>query len=220
VKNFLKILFKIVLWVGGFLLIVGGVLRFFFVDEVVVGHNGMAPTMITGEKVLLWRGGTPDMGDIVVCRHPGQPQIFVMGRVIALGGMTVTAPRGQLTISATATGNNRPDSTTPDRDIMSHPLFLFVNDGATTEMTYGIEKLGNTDHYFFEPSHFTFRLRDHVVPDDKIYLLGDNRGYIGQDSRYFGDVDPQTCKGKIFMRMQPVDDEGANLGHGWLDILD
>ncbi|NOY93770.1 MAG: signal peptidase I [Deltaproteobacteria bacterium] len=209
-KKFLKILFKIVIWVGGFVLIVGGVMRFFFVDEVIVGHNGMAPTMITGEKVLLWRGATPDMGDIVVCRHPGQPNVFVMGRVMALGGMHLSAPRGQLTI----------EGSTPDRDIEGYPRFHDVDHDVTTEMTYGIEKLGNTDFTFFEPRHYSFRLREHRVPDDKIYLLGDNRGYIGQDSRYFGDVDPGTCRGTIFMRLQPVDDEGAELGHGWLDILD
>jgi len=220
VKKFLKFLFKTALWVGGFLLIVGGVMRFFFIDEVVVGHNGMAPTMLTGEKVLLWRGSDIKMGDIVVCRHPGQPQIFVMGRVIALGGMTVSSPRGQLTISGSAPGTARVDSSTPDRDILGHPRFHDVDNGVTTEMTYGIEKLGNTDFTFFEPRRFTFRLREHEVADDKIFLLGDNRGYLGQDSRAFGDVDPDTCKGNLFMRWRPVDDEGADLGHGWLDVLD
>lgn len=209
-KKTLTLLFKIALWVGGFLLIFGGIMRWLFVDEVVVGHNGMAPTMITGEKVLLWRGSEPDMGDIVVCRHPGQPQIFVMGRVIARGGMTVSAPRGQLTI----------EGTMPDYDLQNHPRFHDVDNGVTTEMTYGVEKLGNTDHLIFWPRHFTFRLRQHRVADGKIYLLGDNRGYVGQDSRYFGDVDPSTCRGNIFMRWEPVDDGGADLGHGWLDLLD
>lgn len=219
-KNFLKFLFKTALWIGGFLLIVGGVMRFFFIDEVVVGHNGMAPTLLTGEKVLLWRGSKIGMGDIVVCRHPGQPQIFVMGRIIALGGMEVSAPRGLLTVAGTMPGQSHAQSSTPDRDITGYPRFHDVDNGVTTEMTYGIEKLGNTDHFFFEPRHFTFRLRPHQVPEDKIYLLGDNRGYPGQDSRAFGDVDPSTCKGNLFMRWQPVDDEGANLRHGWLDILD
>ena len=48
-------------------LAIAGVLKLFFVDVIHVPHNGMAPTLVYGDLVLVWRNAKVDMADVVVC---------------------------------------------------------------------------------------------------------------------------------------------------------
>jgi signal peptidase I len=77
------------------------VLKVFFVDILLVPHNGMAPTLLYGERVLLWRNAHVDMGDVVVCEHPARPEASVLGRAIAFAGHTVASDdRGSLLVDS------------------------------------------------------------------------------------------------------------------------
>lgn len=190
-------------------LVFGAIMRIFFVTPVNVGHNGMAPTMLAGEQVLMWKGSEGELGDIVVCAHPSTSEV-VIGRIIATGGMEVSSDRGQLDVSGTV----------PDIDLMDEVSFYNTDAGRNEPMTLGIERLGNTEHQIFMRERAEFRVVDTTVPTGRIYILGDNRGDNTHDSRAFGPVDPTTCIGTLFMRWKAVDDGAADLGHGWLDILD
>lgn len=209
-RTLLKYGLKTAAWVGGIALVIAGVLRLFFMDLVVVGHNGMAPTMIAGEEVLMWRGTDAEMGDIVLCRHDTAPGGMVMGRVIARGGMTLADERGALVVSGTQ----------PSRDWQGEKDFFDVDTNSTVHVKYGVEELGNTDHQFFEAERYTFRMRETRVPAGHLFLMGDFRSRPDHDSRTHGTVLEANCLGDLFMRWSPVDDRGADLGHGWLDFLD
>jgi signal peptidase I len=209
VPNWLKNLLKFVAWVAGFALVVGGVLRLFFVEVAVVGHNGMAPTLFAGDEVFVWRGSTPDMGDVVICAHPQRAGHLVLGRVIALEGMSIRAVRGQLDVGGTR----------PARDDRGQVNFHDSTSGRQLQMSWGIDEFGNTEHMFFEQRGSELRLREVRVAPGKIFLLGDNRSYIGQDSRYFGGVDPTTCRGSVFMRWTATADAPEGPPHGMLDII-
>ena len=203
----LKFLFRAALVVGAILLVVGGALRIFFVTPVMVAHNGMAPTMLAGEQVLLWKNATPDLGDIAVCANASE---VVLGRVVATEGMEVSTVHDQLTISGTR----------PDVDTRETIEFYNADNGRTEAMTLGIEKFGNTSHQVFHRERIPVRIRPITVPPGTLYLLGDNRNDAEHDSRSFGPVSATSCIGTVFMRWEPIDDRGANLEHGWLDILD
>ena len=185
------------------------VLRVFFVDLVTVAHNAMAPTLIHGDVVLMWRGAAVDHGDIVVCRHPHEDR-YVMGRVVGTNGMAIGEMRNQLTINA-AVARHDYEGTMP-----------FFDATLEREMTmrWGTEELGNSDHYFFEQLGRDVRIRL-VGSVHGIHLLGDNRAYQDEDSRDFGDVDPTTCLGEIFMRLRPVEgvDLAGEIPHGWLEFV-
>lgn len=209
-RSLLRITFKVAAGLAITALVIGGIMRAFFVHEVQVGHNGMAPTMITGEIVLMWNDAEPDLGDIVVCEHPGEAGSYVMGRIIALQAMTVMSTRGQLSI----------EGDVPDRDIVGRTDFYDVDNDTTDHMMHGIEIFHGGDHLWFMKEGHEMRVREHQVAAGMVFLLGDNRSYVGRDSRAFGDVDPTTCIGEVFMRWAPVDDHGADLGHSYLDILD
>ncbi len=209
-RAFWRFSFKVALWVGGIGLVVAGVLRLFFVDVVVMGHNGMAPTILSGEEVLMWRGAAEaEMGDIVICHHPTDAGRMVTGRVIAKGGMSVTVERGNLSVSGTS----------PSYDVGETVTFFDLDTNRNHQMQIELETLGNTDHQVFDEVGFTFRLRETTVRPNSVYLMGDNRASRKHDSRSLGDVSLSRCLGTVFMRLKPVDDRGADLGHSWLDML-
>jgi len=210
VASFWKGLLKISLWVGGVLLVIGGVLRIFFITPISVGYDSMAPTFLAGEKVLLWRDGGIEMGDIVVCENPTSPGSMVFGRVMGKGGMTLsTGERGRFEVEGTRVDVNWQDTMT----------FFDSDANIQVSVRRGIETVGNTEHEIFVREAAEFRLRETVVPAGKLFLLGDNRGTRNHDSRTFGAVDEASCIGTVFIRWNPVD-RGDDLSHGWLDFLD
>lgn len=192
-----------------FLAIVFAVFRLFFVDFAVVGHNGMAPTMEAGDTIMVWRTTTFDIGDVAMCLNPQNPRDYVMGRVIAKQGMVVGVQRGQLVV----------EGTTPDIDWGPVETFTDTLTNETAPMNRGVEKLLNVYHGIYRKQRGGFRVPDVTVGPGRIYLLGDNRTHVGQDSRYFGQVIPATCRGIVFMRLKPPDESPNDLGHGWLDII-
>jgi hypothetical protein len=50
-------------------------------------------------------------------------------------------------------------------------------------------------------------------------LLGDNRAYMGQDSRAYGVVDASTCRGTIFFRLTPVDGLEKDIAHRHFELI-
>ncbi len=191
-----------------FLALVVAVLRLFFVDAFVMPHNGMAPTLVYGEQVLVWRRAKPDLGDIVLCQHPRQADASVIGRVLAFAGHTVsTDGRGQLFVDesrASVEGGGAIRFFDQTREKM------FVMRSSS------IDYRGKHRHEFFVEEGTTFSLGTYGV-EQGVYLLGDNRADSWNDSREFGEVDPSTCRGEIFMRMSPGEPRDDDLEHGWFE---
>src|SRR4051812_34835095 len=72
---------------------IAGVLKLFFVDVYTVPHNGMAPTIVAGDQVLVWRDANADLANIMLCEHPSKPNELVIGRALAFAGHTISADR-------------------------------------------------------------------------------------------------------------------------------
>lgn len=206
-----KALGKGALWLGALVLVVVGVLRLFFLDLVEVGHDGMAPTMIAGETVLMWRGvDEPEMGDLLVCHHPTATGQMVIGRVVGKAGMTLRDVRGALEISGSV----------PDRDVLEMERFFDQTTNQEGDYRRSLVKLGNTDHFVYERERFVFRLRETRVEPNRVFLMADNRAAVQLDSRTFGTVPVSSCLGTLFMRFRPAQTRSADLGNGWFDFLD
>jgi signal peptidase I len=219
VRDFTKGTLKILGWIAAGLAVVLVVLRVGFVDVITVGHNGMAPTIIAGEQVALWRGAKIETGDIALCAHPGQADRYVLARVIARPGQRVSSERGQLLVNGEVVRS----------DIRETKRFYDVATRRTDRYRYAIEMFGNNTHPVFLNENTTFELPERRVRTG-LFVLGDNRGYRGEDSRTYGEVDESTCKGVVFLRLVPVlpDSDGGgpngtsagdDLEHGWLDYL-
>lgn len=209
-RGFWKGLFKVVLALAVVLGIVVAVLRAFFVDVVTVAHNGMAPTMLLGDRVLVWRGAHVDRNDIVLCRHASQPDRWVIGRVAALPGESLSVERGQLLV----------DRSRVARDIQGQGHFTDAETGRGYPVMWGIEEFSDyQEHRFFERTDRAFTMRDQANVGG-VFLLGDNRAHIGEDSRTFGVVNPASCRGQVFMRLTAAEGMPEGIPHANLDLLD
>ena len=197
------------LWV---IAIVGGSLavgKTFFFEVVTLGHNGMAPSILTGERVVMWKRGTPDPGAISVCMVP-ELQAFVVGRVVATGGQKIAAVKGEVFV----------DKQALERDFHGVTEFFDEDFNKTTTLTFGDEYFDyGEEHLFFMDERKPLRIATQTVPQGSVYLLGDNRAYRGQDSRSFGPVPAQNCIGNIFMRLTPKGELYMELEHEYFDII-
>ncbi|MEM7449753.1 MAG: signal peptidase I [Myxococcota bacterium] len=204
-NTLLKITLSFALFLGG----VGAVLHFFFVDRVIVGHNGMAPTVFAGDEVILWRQGNVEMGDVVLCQHPGNPSQVVLGRVYAKHAMTIsTDRRGQISVA----------NTLVDRDYIGETQFQDQVAGINYIMSWGYARLGNSEHLFFVRKGGRPRIFETKV-NKGLFLLGDNLSNPRWDSRSFGEVDPESCSGSMFLRWKPSGTAPEEFGNGYFDLL-
>lgn len=172
-------------------LVAAGVLYAFFVRLVQVGHDGMAPTVMAGDQVLVWRGTDFELGDLVLCPHPHENGRFVMARIVGRPGHTVELARN---------GELRIDGEAPERDLEGPIDFYDAQRRRTLAYTWGVEDILDHDHPFMFRERHPPSLRPHEVQGGW-YLLSDNRSYVGEDSRSFGEVDGATCVGTVFLRL-------------------
>lgn len=181
--------------------VIVGVSRFFFIDIAEVGHNGMAPTLVAGDIVVILRNADIDIGDVVICPNPIRKSEYATGRVIARAGSVVQTDRlGQLNVD-------------------QHSIYTdwrgtinFYNRPAKrhVRMKLGVARNADSEYQVFMEENSRFRLRPTEVARG-IYLLGDNRSKHPYDSRHFGVVDPATCVGQVFMLIQPSADRSAGI---------
>ncbi len=188
-------------WVGAVLIVIALVLKVVWFDMASVGHNGMAPTLIHGERVLINKRAAPVLGSIAVCQHPTEVG-WVVGRVAATAGMTVDSRVGELLIDGKPVHFEAGGSAT----------FHNADDGREVSVSWGSEQFGEHDHSIFtgKPGE---RVKKTEVADGKLYLLGDYRSYMGQDSRAYGVVEASTCRGTIVFRLTAADGLPPELSH-------
>jgi len=192
------------------LLLAAAVLKLFFVDVILVPHNGMAPTLVAGDRVLVWRRAHVDMGDIVVCEHPASPTASVLARAVAFAGHT---------ISSDGHGNLLVDDDRASIEWGNEMRFYDVTRQKLFTMRQGsIDYQRQNRHDFIVERDTTFTLRTYAV-NRGVYLLGDNRSDSIDDSREFGEVDPAKCQGQIFMRLTPAERNDDDIHHSYFEML-
>ena len=202
-------LFKFLLNLASVGIIAAVIVRLLFMEEVVVRDNGMAPTLVYGDEVLMWKGAHADMADVMVCEHPARDGQLVIGRAVAFAGHTIHTEAGGLYIDRDQTATQ----------ISGTVSFYDVTRQRHDEMLLGeIDYFGKHSHAFFAAPGVRFSLPTYTVARG-IYLLGDNRADSSFDSREFGEVDPQRCLGQVVLRWKPAPPSGDDLGHHMLDFI-
>ncbi len=208
-RDFMKGAGKFLGVVAVILLVAGVILYFFFVRVVEVGHNAMAPTVMLGDQILVWRTQSFELGEMVLCPHPSEANRYVLGRIVGRAGDVVSMERGNLFINGQQ----------PDADHRNPIRWTDLETGRIRTMHWGLEDILSHEHYFFrEDNRRPPELRPHRVRGGA-YLMSDNRTYVGEDSRDFGEVSEVTCIGKVFMRLTAADSPD-DVGNSALDILE
>ena len=202
----LRLIFRLVTFAA----LAAAILHLFYVDSFVMWHNGMAPTLVYGERLLVWRRAKPDMGDIVLCEHPARPGMHVIGRVVASAGHVVsTDARGQLFVG---------ESRASVESLGTVRFFDATRDKLLTMQRASIDYNRKHRHEFFVEDGYGFAMRPYTVQRG-FFLLGDNRAERYNDSREFGEVDPAHCRGEVFMRLMPAQKRDDDIHHGYLDYV-
>jgi signal peptidase I len=194
--------------VGAVIIVIALVLKVLLFDMAEVGHNGMAPTLLRGERVLINKRATPEIGSIAVCRHPTEDG-WVVGRVAATEGMTLDSFGSELRIDGEPVVFNRNGKTAfhnADNDLMR-------------TVVWGDEYFGTKPHRIFMAQDGRHLVQDTEVPEGELYLLGDFRAYRGQDSRAYGVVQASTCRGTIVFRLTPVKGLEDTIAHRYFQLI-
>lgn len=201
---------KLVLNAAAVLVIIAVLIRLLLLEQVTVRDNGMAPTLVYGDEVLVWKGAQADMADVMVCEHPVRTGEIVIGRAVAFAGHTIrTDYNGMLYV----------DQNQASTQSSGRVRFYDVTRKKQFDMQLGqIDYFGKHSHEFFLQSGDKFGLRSYTV-EKGVYLLGDNRSESTFDSREFGEVDPKRCLGQVILRWKPAPSNGDDLGHHMLDII-
>lgn len=200
--------FRLIVWLAGFAAIVCAILYFFFVRLAVITDDNMAPTLLAGERVVLWRDAELTLSDIAVCKHPSQEQ-YVIGRVVATATNTITTDRfGTYTVNGS----------TPEIDSKGTIDFIDQRSGHRMPMVWGMISYAGHEHQWMMRPRERMRIPPTTVRTG-VYLLSDNRSFYGADSRSFGEVAPNTCLGQVFFRLQPAHPVRDDIVHDWLQIV-
>ncbi|MFK7991089.1 MAG: signal peptidase I [Sandaracinaceae bacterium] len=186
------------------------VLYAFFVRVVEVGHNAMAPTVMAGDTIVVWKTQSFELGDAVLCRYPGQSGRYALARIVARAGQQLVIDgSGHITING--------DS--PDRDLHSELAWDDTTTGRRTPVNWADEEiLGHNYRYFWRPNLVRGSRSPRRV-ERGYFLLNDNRLAAGEDSRAFGPVMAADCIGTLLMRLEagPSPEE---IGNARFDLLE
>lgn len=196
-------------WVGAIIIVIALVLKVGWFDMAEVGHNGMAPTLVRGERVLIAKRAEPRLGSIAVCQHPTEVG-WVVGRVAATGGMRIGSFGSELRVDGKPAGFER----------RGKVEFHNVDNDRTRSLVVGREVFEGRSHLILieeDGRHLVDRIE---VPEGKLYLLGDFRAYRGQDSRAYGVVDASTCRGTIVFRLTPAEGLAPEIAHRHFQVVD
>lgn len=185
--------------------------RIFYVKIVTVGDNSMAPTLLAGEEVVVWKLGDVEVGDVALCEKPVTrgAQEFVISRVVAQRGNQVgSTSSGSLIVSGrtwpTVVGERvRFHDSTHQRDVA---------------LWRGEETLARGTHSVFVNRSVPMSIRERETVSG-FYMLGDNRT-SSNDSRTYGSAVPDRCIGRVVMRWSTVDatdinDDVHRTHHAW-----
>lgn len=172
------------------------VIRAFFVQAFRIPTGSMRPTLLEGDRILVWKLGLaeqlrprlpmtdfflfsldlpafwePQRGDIIVFRYPEDPKKDYVKRLIAFGDEVVEIRDGKLLVN----GN-----------LLKDP-----------------EAVAQTYYYNREDWSYGRKGEPVRVPPGHYFVLGDNSGH-SSDSRYWGFVPEENLIGKAVFVYWPI----------------
>jgi signal peptidase I len=151
-----------------------------------VASGSNMPTLLTTDYVLVdtrHPGSAPDYGDVIVFRHPRDPKVDYLKRVIGLPGDRVQLRDGTLYL------NGKPVPREPEAGLPGDPAFK----------QYRETLPGGRAHRVLEtPDSAAQSTEEFNVPPGSFFVLGDNRGN-SLDSRYkdFGYIPISNVVGTV-----------------------
>ncbi len=164
------------------LVLTAAALRLWVVEPVRVLTSSMAPTLQAGDVVLVWRLGSPGVGDVVLAKEPGDEGRRHLKRLVAGAGQEVELAQGRLYVDGSAVASSVPPET-----------LAWIDTDCRDRSDEAIEEQGRGQRWQVFPGGGHLRER---VAEGGVWLLGDNRGG-SSDSRHWGPVARPSLLGSV-----------------------
>ena len=180
-------------------LVVGLFILTFLAQNFVIPSGSMEKTLLVGDHLVVDRitlapstqwmpfvhYREPKRGDIVVFLKPGEPDLFLVKRLVAVPGDHIHLRDGIVIVNGVAQSEPHAQATTPEnyRD--------YLDDFPSVPMS---PDLGATEAWTVAMSSYV-KDGDLVVPPGKYFMMGDNR-HNSLDSRYWGFVPRANIVGR------------------------
>jgi signal peptidase I len=181
-------------------LVVGLFILTFLCQNFVIPSGSMEKTLLVGDHLVVDRitlappakwmplvhYREPKRGDIVVFLKPGEPDLFLVKRLIGVPGDRIHLRDGIVILNGVAQDQPHAEKTTPE----NHYDFLDEFPSVPPNPSPG----GATESWAVDfPSHVEDG--DLVVPPGKYFMMGDHR-HNSLDSRYWGFVPRENIVGR------------------------
>jgi len=191
---------RFLLWTLGITLVVAFILRYTLLESWTVPANdawmdaSVAPTLRSGDVVLLLTVGSPGFGDLARCRDPEEASRWVVGRIVGLEGDVVELQ------GSTAVVNGKRYTAT-DACLEGH--FKVDHPDTGSEVVVSCSRVEMAGGWHFEGSTGKAPAAEEkkwTVGPGRVFLLSDDRD-VHDDSRDFGAVPLASCSGHVVFRL-------------------
>jgi signal peptidase I len=188
-------------------IVIALILRAFVISAYKIPTSSMAPTLKVGDAIFAWKlpygvripftksvifkPRTPNRGDVVVFRYPEDESLSFVKRVIALPGDKIQIRQKRVFI------NDQMLSYSPVEKSEEGDEYIVQKELLGDHAHLVMFKRGEDDDAFGPV----------VIPNDKIFVLGDNRD-SSDDSRAFGMVPIDNLEGKAVLIWVSLDWHG------------
>ncbi|MDR2876717.1 MAG: signal peptidase I [Chromatiales bacterium] len=178
-------------------------LRSFVLEPFRIPSGSMMPTLLAGDFIVVNKFsyglrlpvtdtkilsvGSPQRGDIMVFRYPGDPSVDYIKRVIGLPGDRIRYENKTLYING--------------EKAEQQYLGEYTGVGAGLGMSGAslrTEQLGDVKHEILVQTRHRIAEGEWIVPDGFYFAMGDNRDN-SNDSRFWGAVPESNLVGRAFM---------------------
>jgi len=180
-------------------LVVGLFILTFLAQNFVIPSGSMENTLLVGDHLVVDRTNLappahwmplvyyrePRRGDVIVFLKPGNPDMFLVKRLIAVPGDHLHLVDGTVYINGVAQSQPHAQPTTPDN------YRPYLDDFPSVLMS---PDLGATETWSVAMPQYVHD-GDLVVPPGKYFMMGDNR-HNSLDSRYWGFVPRENIVGR------------------------
>jgi signal peptidase I len=150
----------------------------------------IAPTLLPGDVVVVWRHAWLDHGYLARYPDPDAPGRFVAARAIAGGGETVSFDSEIVSIDNHSTkSSHRCDP----GDVMVHD----PTSGSDVLLACEVQEYGEMSFSVLRSYATPRSSPKHTVQPGRWFLVSDDR-HVHLDSRDYGEVDPEACQHVLF----------------------